>query len=243
MKSIRVTYTDKDGKECAVLVRKPTHSQITEANLYAASIFNRARQTGVCLRNQIDDWLEEQKIWTKEDREKIKILEKELEKKLKLLELGKTEDGKNMKLSEARKLALDIRIDRWRFNILQLQKREYDQYTVEGQTENSRFDCLASLCLLDEEGNRLFKSIDDYYDAADEQHITEAASKLANMMFGHEDWEKKLPENLFLVKHKLVDDNGRLINKEGKFVDSEGNLITEEQASIIVEPQFEDDLT
>jgi hypothetical protein len=242
-KSIRVTY-NQDGKELAVIVKRPTHTQLTEANLYAASIFNRARQTGVCLRSQIDDWLEEQKLWTKEDRVKVEKMEKELNKKVERLASGKDDDGKNMKLSEARKLALEIKWDRWRLNLLQIQRREYDQYTVEGQTENARFDCLASLCILDEEGNRLFKSVDDYYDSADEQHITDAASKLANMMFGHEEWEKKLPENQFLVKHKLVDDNGRLIDKQGRFIDSEGKLVTEEQAnSTVVEPEFEDDLS
>jgi hypothetical protein len=243
MKSVRVTYTDKDGKECAVIVRKPTHTQLTEANLYAASIFNRARQTGVCLRGQIDDWLEEQNIWTKDDRKKMKELDEKLQKKITLLSTGKTEDGKNMKLSEARKLALDIRMDRWRLNIMQIQRREYDAYTVEGQTENARFDCLASLCILDEEGNRLFKSVDDYYDNGDEQYVIDAASKLANIMFGHEDWEKGLEENMFLRKHNLINDKGQLIGKNGELVDVDGNPIQAESIEqTIQEPTFEDDI-
>jgi hypothetical protein len=241
-KSIRIPY-QKDGKECAVIVKKPTHSQLTEANLYAAAIFNKARKTGVCLRSQIDDWLEEQNIWTKDDRQKIKELEESLNNKIERLSTGKNEDDTNMKLSEARKLAIDIRTDRWRLNLLALQRRSYDEYSVEGQTENARFDCLASLCILDEEGNRLFKSVDDYYDLSDEQYITQAASKLANMMFGTEDWEMKLPENEFLVKHKLVDDKLRLVNKDGKFVDSNGTILTEEQVKEEGqnEVQFEDD--
>jgi hypothetical protein len=226
-----------------ILVKKPTHSQLTEANLYAASIFNRARKTGVCLRSQIDDWLEEQGIWTKEDRKNAIELEKKMNEKLELLNSGKNIDDSQMKLSEARKLAIDIRLDRWRLNILQIQRREYDQYTVEGQTENARFDCLASLCILDEEGNRLFKSVDDYYDSADETYINEAAAKLANMMFGTEDWEKKLPENEFLNKHNMVDENGRLINKDGQFIDSEGQVLTEEEVKKQdKEAEFIDDL-
>lgn len=240
-KTLRVTYKDKDGKECAVLVKKPTHSQLTEANLYAASIFNKARQTGVCLRGQIDDWLEEQGIWTKETREKAIALEQSLSDKLTQLSTGKR-DGVKLKLSEARKLAVEIRLDRLKLNILQIQRREYDQYTVEGQTENARFDCLASLCIFDEEGNRLFKSVDEYYDVSEEDHINEAASKLANMMFGTEDWEKKLPENEFLFKHGLSDVNGRLINKEGKPVDIDGKVIEEDTTQAVAEPEFENDI-
>jgi hypothetical protein len=166
-----------------------------------------------------------------------------MNEKLELLNSGKNIDDSQMKLSEARKLAIDIRLDRWRLNILQIQRREYDQYTVEGQTENARFDCLASLCILDEEGNRLFKSVDDYYDSADETYINEAAAKLANMMFGTEDWQKKLPENEFLNKHNMVDDNGRLINKDGQFIDSEGQVLTEEEVKKQdKEAEFIDDL-
>lgn len=239
-KSIRVTYT-KDGKECAVFVKKPTHSQLTEANLYAAAVFNKARKTGVCLRSQIDDWLEEQGIWTKDDRAKIKELDASINEKLEILKTGKDKEGKNLKLSEARKIALDTKVERWQFNIFQLKRREYDQYSVEGQTENARFDCLASLCILDEEGNRLFKSVDDYYDSGEEPHINEAASKLANIMFGNDEWEKSLEENKFLAKHGLVNDDGRLINKDGKFVNFAGELVVEDEVKVEIEPVFEDD--
>lgn len=242
VKSIRIPY-QKDGKDYVVIVKKPAHSQLTEANLYAASVFNKARKSGICLRSQIDDWLEEQKIWTIDDRKNIKLLEEALRTKLAFLSSGKTKDGEKMKMSEARKLAVEIRIDRWKLNLLQIQRRNYDEYTVEGQTENARFDCIASLCLLDEEGNRLFQSVDDYYDSSDEPYIVEAASKLANMMFGTEDWEKKLEENIFLTKHNLVDDKGRLINKDGKLIDIDGKILEDTvENEKLNEPEFVDDL-
>lgn len=239
--SNRINYV-KDGKDCVIIVKKPTHSQLTEANLHAAAIFNRARKTGVCLRTQIDDWLEEQSIWSKEDRKKVQELEKSIEEKIEKLKKGKDENGESMKLSEARKLALEIKMERWRYNIYQLQKRTYDQYTVEGQTENARFDYIASLCILDEEGKRLFKSVDDYYEMADESYINEAAGKLANIMFGNENYEKDLPENKFLLKHNLVNDKGELINKKGEKINFDGNVVTENEKVEEVEPTFVDDL-
>jgi len=241
MKSIRINYV-KDGKDCVILVKKPTHSQLTQANLHAAAIFNQARKTGVCLRGQIDDWLEEQAIWSKDDREKVKELENSISEKLDKLKKGKDENGEKMKLSEARKLALEIKMERWRYNIYQLQRRQYDQYTVEGQTENARFDYLASLCLLDEEGKKLFKSVDEYYDNADEPHIIDGASRLANLMFGNDDFEKSLPENVFLTKHGLLNDKLELVNKKGERVNFENKVITEQEKVEEVEAEFENDL-
>lgn len=237
MSTNRITYT-KDGKECVILVKKPTHSQLTEANLHAAAIFNRARKTGVCLRNQIDDWLEEQSVWSKEDRQKVKELEKSIEDKIEKLKNGKNKDGGSMKLSEARKLALEIKMERWRYNIYQLQKRTYDAYTVEGQTENARFDFIASLCILDEEGNRLFKNVDEYYELADEPYINEAAGKLANILFGNDSYEVNLPENKFLLKYKLINDKGELIDKNGNKVNFEGKTVEEVEEKEDVEPEF-----
>lgn len=243
-KSISFEYKDADGKDKVIIIKKPGHLQLTDANLYAAGIFNKARQNGICVRSKIDDWLEEQGIWTKKDRETLVSLEDSINERLLSLESGKNSDGTKMKMSEARKLAIDVRVDRWKLNLLQMQRRAYDEYTVEGQTENARFDYLCSLCLLDEEGNRLFKSIDEYYESADEPHISQAASKLMNLMFGAEDWEKNLPENQFLTKYGLIDNNGRLVNKQGQFIDKDGNVITEEQATEVVgEPEFEDDIS
>ena len=90
-----------------------------------------------------------------------------------------------------------------------------------------------------------------------------AASALAKIIYNLEDdYEKKLPENQFLVKYKfadetlhlidkqgrkvdadgrLVDENGRYINEAGQFVDREGNLVDEEGNFLVDEKPFLDD--
>jgi hypothetical protein len=151
-------------------------------------------------------------------------------------------EEKSLKLSEARTVALEARILRWRLNILYAHKRAYDEYTVEGQSETARFNFLCSTCMFDDEGNRLFKSIDDYYEHSEKEHIIEAASRLANLVFGTEEWQRGLQENKFLLKHKLVDETGRLINKAGKYIDIEGKELSDDKLSEHVEAVFEDDL-
>jgi hypothetical protein len=76
------------------------------------------------------------------------------------------------------------------------------------------------------------------------------------------DFEKKLPENKFLLDYKfinddlryvnnggklvdedgrLVDENGRYVNEEGKFVDRDGNLVDEKGDYIVDFSPFTDD--
>ncbi len=251
MKTDRVTYKEND-KDVTIVVRVPNHTQLTDANLYSAAIFNKAMSAGACLRNQVDDLLEAKGVWTKEYRESIGKIEDELTEKLTCLETGKIEikgeDGevkeeKPLKLSEARSIALDARILRWKLNILGMQRRTYDEYTIEGQSENARFNYLCSVCMMDEEGNRLFKSVDDYHEHSEKTHIIEAAGKLANLIFGTEEFQRNLPENQFLIKHKLVDEVGHLVNKSGQRIDFDGNVIEEAKVEEAVEPIFEDDLS
>jgi len=238
----RVTYQE-DGVEKTIVVKKPGHSQLTDANLYSAGMFNRATKIGACLRSQIDDILEKQGVWTAEYREDIKKLEKEIIEKENYILKGKDKEGNPLKLSQGRKLAIEIRIDRMKLNIMLVQRRQYDEYSVEGQAEQARFDYLASTCLYDEEGKNLFKNIDDYFERSDEPHIIQAAAKLANMIFGTQTYEDNLPENKFLKKYKLVNNDGQLVDKNGNRVDLEGKPL--EPLDInkeIEEATFEDDL-
>ena len=253
-KSLIVTGKKSDGTDVTVVVKKPTHSQLTDANFHASSVFNKAKNAKMCLRANLEDYLESEGIWTDKHRKQLNELRDEIIFNLTCLQTGK-KDGVKMKLSEARTMAIDTRNLRWRLNILEISKRDYDAYTVEGQAENARFDYLVSICLFDEEGNPLFKDLDDYFEQAEEEYIVQAASKLANLVFGNEDFEKNLPEHQFLIKNGLLDADlryvdkkgnyinaeGKPVNKDGKLIDSAGNLLTPE----VVEEEvtFDDDLS
>jgi hypothetical protein len=102
-----------------------------------------------------------------------------------------------------------------------------DNHTAEGQADNARFNYLISSCLVySSNKEKYFKSYEDYLSRASEPVAIKAAQVLANMLYGLDnDYEKKLPENKFLVKYKFVDEKLRLINKDGHLVDLEGRLV------------------
>jgi len=251
---------DNDGNEKVLFIKKPTHTELTDAQLYASSVFNKAKNAGACLRSKLTEYLKEQGLWTDKDQTKVEELKFRVETNLKILQTGKHIDGGKVKLTEGRKLAIETRRDRLTLNLLLAKQREHDVYTVEGQAENARFDYLVAVCVLDEEGEKIFKDINDYYDKQEEVYAVEAANQLASMSFNmDDDWEKKLPENQFLIKYKLVDENLRYINKDGKYVNADYQLVNEDgnrinehnelidkDGQVIIESpvaEFEDDLT
>jgi hypothetical protein len=102
-----------------------------------------------------------------------------------------------------------------------------DNHTAEGQADNARFNYLISSCLVySSNKEKYFKTYEEYLSRASEPVAIKAAQVLANMLYGLDnDYEKKLPENKFLIKYKFVDDKLRLINKDGHLVDLEGRLV------------------
>jgi hypothetical protein len=123
-----------------------------------------------------------------------------------------------------------MRVHRFELRELLATRSALDANTAEGQAENARFNALVALCLVyDNSGERYYNTVDDYLEhAADEEAFT-AGTLLGEMMFNLDrDYEKKLPENEFLIQWGFVDDKLRLVNKEGHLVDSEGRLINEE---------------
>jgi len=71
--------------------------------------------------------------------------------------------------------------------------------------------------------------MDDYLENSTDEEAFLGAQTLAQMMYGlDKDFEKKLPENKFLVDYGFANENLHLINKEGNLIDVDGNLIDEQ---------------
>ena len=74
----------------------------------------------------------------------------------------------------------------------------------------------------------MYNTLDEYQDTPDESLAFVAAATLAEMIYAIDaEFEKSLPENVFLRAAGLVDDDLNYVNKEGRKVDSEGNKINE----------------
>lgn len=222
-----VKYT-KDGKEYTIFITKPNAKQLAEAQVYASKVFAKLineEENGkpvALVRAKLMDYMVKTGLWSEEKENELISLQKEIMEKENVL------SGGGIKLSEAKRIALDIRILRAKQFELVAKKNELDSHTAEGTAENARFDFLASVCLLDEEGNRLFPSVEVYKQNEDE-HVYRAAFELASMIsVADPNYEAKLPENKFLKEYGFIDDKLRLVNKAGHLVDSEGRLINEE---------------
>ncbi len=168
--------------------------------------------------------MKEQGLW---DDDKQKENDKYIE------DISAREDalkGGGIRLSEAKKIALELRDLRAKFRDLLSEKNSLDANSAEGQADNARFSELIRVCMLDPATkNPRFPDQQAYDTQADQPWVVEAAGELAGMIYGLDpDYDKNLEENKFLKEFKFVDKDLRYINKEGHFVDMDGRLVDED---------------
>lgn len=210
------------------IIKKPSYKDLTDAQIHAGKVFNQAREGKCVLRDNLSKYLRDEGLWSEEkDTELLTIT---LKINNIITELKKGQNGKYKKMSEARKAAIETRILRADQLALLHEQKKLDAFTAEAQAENARFDYLVYHCILDEAGNKVFSSMDDYIEKAGEPWAKKCAEELTYFLYPNidRDWETKFPENRFLKKHGMVDAQGRLVNKGGHLVDQEFRLINED---------------
>lgn len=213
-----------DGQDVEFIVRSPTLSDQREAQKVYNQAFTDAVTSGSVVRAKMDDLLKEQGLWNEKKEEDFKSLQKELLDNEKRLAKG------GIKLVEAKQLALKMQELRNSMRQLISSRTSLDNHSAEGQADNSRFNYLASACILRKADNsKYFSSLEEYLNKGDDPVAIAGAQALANMLYGLDsNYEKNLPENKFLTKYKFMDDKFRFVNNEGKLVDREGRLINED---------------
>lgn len=225
MASTKIVGKDSDGNEKTVYVKKPTARETSDAKVYSNRLAARmlspdsSGQVTVILRSQIIDRLKLMGVWSQEQEDSLKKISTEIFRKERLLACG-GKDG--VTKTQARDTALNVRKLRLDQSELLSKSRELDGVTLESQTEQASFDYLMSRCVLDEEGNSIFSSVEEYKEASSQPYLYDSALALAKSIFGSdEDAMKKLPENAFLIKYGFADDKCRLIDKSGHLIDEE----------------------
>ena len=239
MSEKEIKYVE-DGVDKWLYVIKPSSKQQSEAAIIASKTFaklvNDKDENGnpTCiLRSQLNEYMRVNDLWNDDQEEKLQGLINNIRASLRKLSKG------NIKLSDAKDLALDIRRDRIEQTILLAQQTELDGFTVEGQIENVRFDYLVSVCILDQNHNPLFDTIDSYNKSGDLDHVIEAATELSGMLYGLDpNWQHDLPENKFLEKYKFANSDLHLVNKDNHLVDVEGNLVDKDGRVINAEGKW-----
>lgn len=239
---VEIKYTDEEGNEQVLVVVRPKAKDFANAQVESSKVFARLVNAKdddgkpvAVVRKKLDDYMRDVGLWDDEKEAEFKETVRKLQESERKLARG------GIKLSEAKDIALDMRRTRFEQTMLLAEKRELDAFTVEGQAENARFDYLVSCCLRDEEGNRLFNSLEEYKNHAEQDHVAEGAAALADMLYGlDDDWEKELPENKFLLEYKFVNNDMRLVDKEGNLVDSTGRRVDEQGRYLDEEGNFVD---
>jgi hypothetical protein len=225
-----------NNNEVTLLVRAPSLQDQREATKVYNTAFSDALKAKAVVRAKLDDLLVEQGLWDDKKQFEFTSLQSQiLDNERKLAKGG-------IPLSEAKKVALEMKKFREDLRDLIGVKTNLDTHTAEGQADNARFNYLVSACTVYNDTKRpYFNSYDEYLNKATDPVAILAAQNLAGMLYGLEnDYEEKLPENKFLKQYKFVDDKLRLINKDGKLVDEEGRLIDESGRFINDKGEFVD---
>lgn len=212
-----------EGKPVEFLIKSPSLNDQREAQRIYNQAFSDAVKSGCIVRGRLEDLLKEQGLWDDNKQLKMNTIQQQLMDHEKTLARG------GISLNAAKKVAIQMKTLREELRDLISVRTNLDNHTAEGQADNARFNYLVSCCLVYKDSKKpYFNGYEDYLNRASDIVAIRGAQILANMLYGLDnDYEKKLPENKFLVKYKLVDDNLRFINKDGKYVDADGRLVDE----------------
>ena len=215
---------DKEGNTIKTLLRQPTAQDYRDSQVQYNETFRKALDSGALLRQKLTDYMKEQGLW---DDEKQKDNDKYIQD---ISDREEALKGGGIRLSDAKRIALELRDLRADFRDLLSEKNALATNSAEGQADNARFSELIRVCMLDPATkNPRFPDQKAYDTQADEPWVVEAAGELAGMIYGLDpDYDKNLEENKFLKEFKFVDEELRFIDNDGNFVDSEGRLVNED---------------
>ena len=215
---------DKDGNIVKVKLKAPGASEYRDSQVEYNKAFRKALDSGALLRQKLSDYMEEQGIWSKEKQKQNDEYVARISEKEELLNTG------GIKLSEAKDIALELRVLRFEFREFLSERNALDTNSFEGQADNARFSELVRLCMINPKTNSpYFPTQKDYDASGDQPWVIKASSELASLIYGLDpDYDQKLTENKFLKEFDFVDEDLRLVNKEGHLVDTDGRLIDED---------------
>lgn len=220
-KTFKITV---DDKELDIAVKEPNVSQRKDSMIVYNKSCRRYMEDGLFTRSSLERHMRDNGTWDDEKQAEYNKLQKILIDNERKLTLG------GIKASEGKEIAIEMVKARRSLANLLIERNNYDNMTAEGLATNDKFNYLVSVCTVyNDTGKRVFSSLENYEERAEEPLSIQSASTLAEMLYNiDQDFEANLPENRFLRKFKFIDDEMRFINKEGKLVNVDGELVDEE---------------
>jgi len=242
-KGITILTVDTDGKKLELTAKPLGYKVLQEAqmvyNVELTSLIKRSvlEDAQLLSRQQLEQYLDNLGLWTEDDNRQFLHLQLELRS----LELQLKEGG--IKVSEAKKIALEMKTKRAVLLVLYNRRAQFDGITMESIADNKKFKFLIVNCIVvAENGTPFFASVDDYEARQNEQAAVDAATVLAGQLYGYdEDTEANLIENKWLKEFNFADKQGRLVNKDNKLVDMDGHLIDKDGRFVDKQGKFVDD--
>jgi len=242
-KNLTVDLINENSEKTQVniYVIRPTNNSIQSADRYRAKIWNQCVLDGVLTKKELSNFLKERNIWTEEKESSEREIINELKNLEQELYLGLGHDGKRLKISEGQRIAIEMRLLRLKLRDLIADKISFEENTAEALADNAKFDYFVADCTYYENGEKVYKDVEDYNSKSSDEIAFAAANALAQMMYQLDSrFEENLPENKWLKKFNLVNDDLSLINKNGDLVDIEGRRINENGNYINEENQLID---
>jgi hypothetical protein len=224
MSTNKEVFTVKiDEKDVELAVIRPTVDIQQRSQMYYNKVFGESLKSGAILKASLKTYMKNQQLWDENKQKEHDGLVKTIDEGEKKLSRG------NIKLSEAKKIALDMRLARIKLRTLLSDMTELYPNTAEGQADNARFNYLAAACLVyNTNGERFYKNIEDYLKDSENQIAIIGATKFAELYYGlNNEQELGLPENKFLKKYNFINNNLQLVDKDGNLVDIDGRHIDE----------------
>lgn len=216
----------ENGEKVKIKVTRPSNTIITDAQRISAKVWTDCVRDGIMTKKELGKFMKKQGIWDKEQQQEENKLKQDIIDLEKSLYLG---GGKKpVPLEEGKKIAIEIRQKRNELRDLIGERLSLEGNTAEALADNARFDYLVTRCTTYEDGKLVYNSVDEYSSNSDNEIAFSAATTLAEMMYSLEDnFEKKLPENKFLLEFNLVNNDLSLVNEDGETVDLEGRKVNE----------------
>jgi hypothetical protein len=230
---------DKVEGPLKLAVKAPSARNKADAQLYRAKTYSEAVRAGAMLRAELNKYLRDRELWDDKQEAEFERLRKSVVEGEKVLETKRHPDGRPVRLSEAREIALRVRREREALQGLLGVRNGIDANTADAIADNASFNFLVAACTVYQEGRFVGKpyfttdaiigSVDVYIERGSEQVAIDAATNLSELLYGSEkDLLEKLPENQFLKQFKFVNEDLQLVNKDGHLISESGKLIDKE---------------
>ena len=251
----------EDGTKVKILVKKPSAQLINRAQQIGAKVWTESIKNGLFTKLSLSEFMKKNGIWDEDKENEQSQITANIQKFEREIALGV--NGRKLKVSEGKEKALQIRRLRNQLRELISERIGLEANTAEGLSDNAKFNFLVANCTYYENGEKVYSDLEDYEGRSDDDIAFNAAAALGEMLYNLDSsYEANLPENQFLKRFKLVDDElslvdqngnrvdvdgtrvndkGWLVNENGQRIDRDGNLLSD-TGQILLQAEYEDDI-